>query len=141
MAHDIRIKTKLGDLDKYLDELESILPKKYENYMKSIETKRACEHLAHVSIECVIDICAIIVAELKLGPPAEEESIFDKLAEKHIMSNTLIKKLRMMKKFRNVLVHQYGNVDDKLVYKNLANNLNDFYIFKKEVLKIIKKLK
>ncbi|MBI5332125.1 MAG: DUF86 domain-containing protein [Candidatus Aenigmarchaeota archaeon] len=138
MSCEIRIKTNLGELDKYLDELKAIIPKKYENYVSSIETKRACERLAHISIECVIDICAVLVAELKLGPPAEEESIFDKLEEKHIMSNKLIKKLRMMKKFRNILVHQYGKVDDSLVYKNLVSKLNYFYIFKKEVLKIIK---
>ncbi|MFH0836844.1 MAG: HepT-like ribonuclease domain-containing protein, partial [Candidatus Aenigmatarchaeota archaeon] len=62
-----------------------------------------------------------------------------KLAEKHIISKNLIKKIRIMKKFRNVLVHQYGMIDDRIVYNNLRSKLDDFNIFKKEILRILKK--
>jgi uncharacterized protein YutE (UPF0331/DUF86 family) len=43
-----------------------------------------------------------------------------------------------MKGFRNILVHEYGHVDDMIVYEILQNNLNDFEEFKQEILQAIK---
>jgi len=40
-----RILTKLDELDTYLSELESIMPKSYEEYISSIEKRRTCETL------------------------------------------------------------------------------------------------
>jgi uncharacterized protein YutE (UPF0331/DUF86 family) len=45
-----RILTKLNELDTYLSELESIMPKSYEEYKNSIEKRRACERLLHILI-------------------------------------------------------------------------------------------
>ncbi len=139
MLDDKRIIGKLGELDSYIDELEAIIPKNYSGYINSKETKRACERLLHISIECMIDICTVIIAELRLGPPAEEETIFGKLRERGVISEKAANKLKVMKKFRNVLVHHYGAIDDKIVYRNLKTKLKDFYLFKKEILSFLKR--
>jgi len=38
-----------------------------------------------------------------------------------------------MKGFRNILVHRYGKIDDKLAFRILKENLGDFYEFMKEI--------
>ena len=68
-------------MDGYLRELNAIKPESFEEYQK-IEKRRSCERLIQLSIEYVVDTCAIIVAGLRLGLPAEEDDIFDKLEPK-----------------------------------------------------------
>jgi len=61
--------SKIDELDSHLDEFDDIKPKGFEEYESSIKDKRACERLLQISIETVLDICNIIVSNLKLGVP------------------------------------------------------------------------
>ena len=47
------------------------------------------------------------------------------------------KKLRLMKGFRNILVHRYGKIDDKLAFEVLKENIGDFYDFIKGIGKFL----
>ena len=132
-----RLLAKMDDLGGYLKELQEILPASFEEY-KKIEKRRACERLLQVSIECVIDICGLIVIGLRLGLPAEEDDLFEKLEQEGIITSSRKESLKKMKGFRNILVHEYGHVDDMIVYEVLQNNLNDFEVFKQEILQAIK---
>lgn len=134
-----RILSRIDELDGYLQEIHEIMPTSFEEY-KSIEKRRACERLLQVSIESVIDICALIVTGLRLGLPSEEDDLFEKLAQAEIISSSIKENLKRMKAFRNILVHEYGRIDDRLVYEVLKNNLNDFEEFKKEILQTISSL-
>jgi uncharacterized protein YutE (UPF0331/DUF86 family) len=136
-----RILTKIDELDKYLEELEKIKPINIEEYKNSISDKRACERLLQISIEVVIDICNILVSGLKLGLPSDEEEMFEKLANKKIISQKIKNILKNMKGFRNILVHKYGTVDDELVFEMLSERLDDFDKFKDEILKVINTIK
>ena len=132
-----RLLAKIDVLEGYLKELREILPASFEEY-KKVEKRRACERLLQVSIECVIDICGLMVIGLRLGLPAEEDDLFDKLEQAGIITSSRKESLKKMKGFRNILVHEYGQVNDMIVYEILQNNLNDFEAFKQEVLQAIK---
>jgi len=113
------------------------MPENYETYQK-IEKKRACERLLQVSVESVLDICAQIVIELRLGLPSEEDDIFEKLEQAKVMSSVAKEKLKRMRGFRNILVHEYGHIDDRLVYGLLKNNMEDFDSIRKEIIAALK---
>jgi uncharacterized protein YutE (UPF0331/DUF86 family) len=132
-----RLLAKIDVLEGYLKELREILPGSFEEY-KRVEKRRACERLLQVSIECVIDICGLMVIGLRLGLPAEEDDLFEKLEQAGIITSSRKESLKKMKGFRNILVHEYGHVDDSIVYEILKNNLNDFGAFKEEILQAIK---
>jgi len=134
-----RILSKIDELDQYVSELESIIPKDFETYEKSIKDKRACERLLQISIESIIDIMNIIVSELKLGIPYEESELIEKIYKKGIISKEVKKNLMGMKGFRNLLVHKYGGIDDEIVYEMISQNLTDFEKFKNEILNFINK--
>jgi uncharacterized protein YutE (UPF0331/DUF86 family) len=131
-----RVLSKIDELDSYLKELEKIKPADFEEY-SSIEKRRACERLFQISIETVIDICNLLVSQLKLGLPSNEDETFESLASKKIISKNMAVILREMKGFRNILVHKYAKVDDELVYENLQK-LEDFEKFRKEILSFLK---
>jgi uncharacterized protein YutE (UPF0331/DUF86 family) len=133
-----RMLAKIDELDGYLKEIQEISPENFEEY-KKIEKRRACERLLQVSIESMIDICAIIVSGLRLGLPAEEDDLFDKLEQAGIISPPMAANLKKMRGFRNILVHEYGRINDELVYNMLNTQMNDFDEFKKEILNYINK--
>ena len=136
MLDSERILAKLDDLDGYLSEFRQIMPASFTQF-KKVEKKRACERLLQVSIECVIDVCALIVSGLRLGLPSEEDDLFERLEESGIISSDMKEALKKMKGFRNLLVHEYGRVDDEIVYDRVRNRLNDFIDFKKEIIKVL----
>jgi len=133
-----RLLAKIDELDRYLKEIQEISPENFEEY-KKIEKRRACERLLQLSIESMIDICAIIVSGLRLGLPAEEDDLFDKLEQAGIVSPLMTANLKKMRGFRNILVHEYGRINDELVYNMLKTQMNDFYEFKKEILNYVNK--
>jgi len=132
-----RLLAKIDELEGYLKEIEQVKPTSFEEY-KRVEKKRACERLLQLSIECMIDICALMVTGLRLGLPSEEDDLFERLEQARIISPIMKETLRKMKAFRNILVHEYGRIDDQLVYEVLQSRLNDFVTFKCEILEAIK---
>jgi len=138
MLDKSRILSKLDELDTYLSELKTVMPKSYEEYTRSIEKKRSSERLLHILTERVIDVCALIVKGLRLGLPAEEEDLFEKLEKEKIISKKMKEKSKSMRGFRNILVHRYAEVDDELVFENLGK-INDFREFREEIGSFLRK--
>jgi uncharacterized protein YutE (UPF0331/DUF86 family) len=128
-----RILAKLDQLEGYLQELRQILPESFAGYQK-VEKKRACERLLQIAIEAVIDICHMLVRELRLGLPSEEDDVFEKLSQAGVISSQMVATLKRMKGLRNILVHEYGRVDDRIVYDQAHKGIQDFMRFKEEIL-------
>lgn len=131
-----RILSRLGELDGYLRELGQVAPESFEAY-QSVATRRACERLLQVAIESVIDTCALVVSGLSLGVPGDEEDLITKLENADVLSTSTAETVRSMKGFRNILVHQYGRVDDRIVYEKARSGLADFERFKAEVIEAL----
>ncbi|MCD6540703.1 DUF86 domain-containing protein [Candidatus Bipolaricaulota bacterium] len=129
-----RILAKLDALEGYLEELKSIVPLDFGEYQRNFEKRRACERPLQISIETVIDVCSLLVKDMRLGLPGEEDDLFDKLHRAGVISERMRNKLRKMKGLRNILVHEYARVDDRLVYVMLRERLDDFVAFKHEIL-------
>ena len=134
-----RILAKLDELHGYLGELRQIVPESYARYVESVEKRRACERLLQIAIECVIDVCALFVSGLRLGLPAEEDDLIDKLEEAGLISSDMARVLKRMRGFRNILVHEYGRVDNALVFAMATRHLEDFSSFEQEILHALKK--
>jgi len=134
-----RILSKIAELRSYLEELKKIKPKSFEEYEQSGLNRRACERLLQISIECVLDVCDVIFSGLKLGVPASEEDIIEKLNRARVMTDKTTNKLKGMKRMRNVLVHRYPYVDDEKIFRSLTTEIKDFDVFIDEILNFLKK--
>lgn len=79
MPDERRIVTRIDELDGYLAELRAVAPENLEQY-GMIEKKRSCEGLLQLCVECVIDICRILVSGMRLSPslwnPTFSKSLF-----------------------------------------------------------------
>lgn len=131
-----RILAKMDQLEGYLNELREIMPRDFDAYQKA-EKRRACERLLQISVEAAIDVCHLLVTGLRLGIPSEEDDLFEKLEIAGIISPQMKEMLKDMKGFRNILVHEYARIDDKIVYQVAKSKLIDFEAFKREVLRYL----
>lgn len=130
----------LDQLDRYYKELQETIPKNFKDYQETI-IKRSNERITQLLIEICIDISNLLFKELKLGLPEEEENVFEILAKNKVISENMSNKLKNMKRFRNILIHRYGQINDKTAYENIKKNKKDFIEFKKEILDFVKEQK
>lgn len=132
---DERIKDKIEEIEKYIDELSEIKLDKLENYIKDFKTKAACERYAERIIEAIVDLAFLLIKKRKLPLPESDLEAFDILFENNIISLELAEKLKDAKRMRNILAHEYGVVDDEIVFYAIKEELE------KDVINFIKRIK
>jgi len=128
---------KMDELESYLRELDDYLPGNEDEYLESGMMKRACERAFQLSCENLLDICNLIISEEGLGIPSDSKDTVRRLGEHNIISKSLATRLEELVGFRNLLVHQYGRIDDSRAYNYLYKDSKDFYEFLETVEKYI----
>ena len=118
-----RVKDKIDQIEEYLKELETIVPASLEEYKEDLKTKAACERYAQKIIESLVDLAYLVVKSKNLRAPEDEEAVFFLLAKESVISEELAKKLKEAKGMRNILVHEYGEVDDAIVFHSISEEL------------------
>jgi uncharacterized protein YutE (UPF0331/DUF86 family) len=118
-----RIKDKIEELEKYLQELSEIIPTNFEKYQSEFKTRAACERYAEKIICAITDLAFLVIKENKFRIPEEEKQSFDILNEENIISNELKERLKDAKGMRNILAHEYGRIDDEIVFESISEEL------------------
>ena len=68
----------------------------------------------------------------------KKRSCDEKLVRRGVISEGMTETLRRMKGMRNLLVHEYGRIDDALVFETVRDRLADFGAFRREVLDFLR---
>ncbi len=123
------IRSKLSDIEESVSLVKANLPQTFEEFAGLGLIKDGIYKRIEFAVENIIDICSIINSDLRLSVPESEESFVDRLAERGILTEEMAEKTRRMKGFRNIIVHRYGRIDDRLAHKILSENISDFYDF------------
>lgn len=132
-----RITDKMDDLEQCLRELDEYLPAAVDEYLGSGMRRRACERAFQLACENLLDICNMIISDEGLGIPIDSKDSISKLCQCDVIPESLSSRLEELTGFRNLLVHQYGRVDDSIAYRSLRDESRDFYEFLEEIEKFI----
>lgn len=124
MDFKTRIEEKLVQSREDLEEVEENLPKMLEEFQELGIVKDGIYKKIEFVIQNIIDICAILVKELKLGVPEDDLDILQKLNK--VLGEETINKIVELRGFRNFLVHKYGTIDDKIAFEDIKEGLEDF---------------
>jgi uncharacterized protein YutE (UPF0331/DUF86 family) len=96
-----------------------------KDYMRrdaiALNIQRACE-------QC-IDLANHAIRALRLGLPKESRESFRLLAEGGIITPELAARMKRMVGFRNILVHEYQELDVGLLIDIIENRLDDLLEF------------
>ena len=134
-------------LEKYLDEIaaetidiEKIISqksKKHDDILQDPHIIKSLKYSTIVIAEAIASALQHILAKKYNIVIDGYMAVFRESQEHKVISTELLTRLQPFFRFRNMLVHQYWRVDNKVFAENLRNGLNDFRIFVNETRKII----
>lgn len=126
---------KFQQLDEYLSILRKISKTPKETFLKDKILIGSAKYYLQVSIECCLNVANHIIASEKLRAPRDYSDSFMVIQEEKLISPGLGNRLRQMAKFRNRLVHLYGEIEDAYVYEYIKEDLKDIEKFKIIIIK------
>ena len=134
------VRRKLSRLNMYLEKLNPILEKSFKEYKSDFYLKSSAERLIQLIVECASDINNHVVIETKNRPPEDYSISFLKAAEVNLISQELAERIKGSAGMRNILVHEYMEIDDEKVYKALPLATKDYKEYIKQVAEFIEKI-
>jgi len=129
-----RLRLRLGAIADALRHLRELGALGEEAFLSDFRNTESAKYLLIVAIEAAIDICNHIVARGGGRSPQDYADCFEVLAELGVLQPALVERLKRMARFRNLVVHLYWQVDNRLVYRVICEDLEDLETFGQEIL-------
>ncbi len=127
------IRRKLSRLSMYLGKLKPIADRSFSEYASDFYKKTAAERLIQLIVECAADINSHVIIESGERPPEDYRSSFTKAAESGLIDFELADRLKGSGGMRNIIVHDYMDVDDKKVYEILPTAIAEYKEYIRQV--------
>jgi|GraSoiStandDraft_4_1057263.scaffolds.fasta_scaffold56848_1 uncharacterized protein YutE (UPF0331/DUF86 family) len=108
-----------------------------DQFCEDDDSSKLAERHLEIAIQAAIDIGHHVIADMDLGLPQDYKDVFRILAKHNIISSHLGKKLESMTGMRNVLVHDYLQLDVHRIYAAIKNDLGDLDEFIAAILRLI----
>jgi uncharacterized protein YutE (UPF0331/DUF86 family) len=125
------IRKRLGKLDEYLSILRGLRKYTFDEFIGNPEHYGSTERFLHLAIEMINDMGNHVIAEMGLGSVNWYSDIPSILEEKGYIDSDAKETWIRMIGFRNALVHDYLEIDRRIVYDVMQNNLKDIEALKK----------
>ena len=132
------VQARIGKLREYLTLLRKIRGLASEaRFVRDPLIYGNAERYLQLAIQAVLDISNHVVADTDSRLPSDNKELFQVLATRKIISAALARRLVSMAGFRNILVHEYLEIDRHRVYQVLRRELGDFDRFIRAVTKLL----
>lgn len=119
------IQRRISKLEEFIQYLLQIQQYDYKSFMKKPEIFGSAERFLHMAIESLIDMGNHVIADMNLGEVGYYSDIPLILMNKGYLNEDQKNNFIKMIGFRNTLVHEYIDIDRKIVYDILKNHLED----------------
>ncbi|MGO1469604.1 MAG: type VII toxin-antitoxin system HepT family RNase toxin [Tissierella sp.] len=123
------IKKRLNQLSTSLKKMERFKETSLEEFLKDDIIQDVVEYNLFISINMMIDIATHIVVDNNIGNPEILGEAFDILNKERYLTDRETKVYRNMVGLRNILLHEYVNIDKIIIHNILQNNLLDIKKF------------
>lgn len=127
------IENKKSAIIKYLAILQRYKKYSRQEIENDVDLRGALERYLYLAIQATIDLAEALVAYEGLRKPTTMSEAFYILSEAGTISMELARKLAKMVGFRNVIAHDYQNLDYDIVLDVLHNRCKDIEVFLGEV--------
>lgn len=123
------IENKISTIRKHLAVLERYLPYSPKELEENTDIRGAVERYLYIATQATIDLSEAIISHKSFRKPSTMNEAFYILNEEGLLPTELTEKLVRMTGFRNVLAHDYMDVDFEIVYRVLHKDLDDIRSF------------
>ncbi len=127
------IENKISSVRKYLGILERYKKYSREEIESSIDLRGALERYLYLAIQATIDLAEAVISYKNIRKPSTLSESFVILEEAGIIPSRLMESMVRMTGFRNVVAHDYEELDYDVVLDILHSNLPEIEEFSKKV--------
>lgn len=128
------IERKLGQIEKSLGKIKPYTMLSYNDFISHPVARDVVEYNLFIIINCMIDTVNHIVADDGLGEVDMLADGFRILVNHGYWVSEECNVYIKMVAFRNMISHQYLNLDGKVVYDILQNRLGDIVKFRQHII-------
>ncbi|MBE0448782.1 MAG: DUF86 domain-containing protein [Actinobacteria bacterium] len=130
----------LANLQLYVAQLDRLSKLGQDEFLGDPDKRGSAKYYFIVAIESCIDAANHIISSERYRRPSDFSDTFAVLYENKLIDEGLKEHLQNMARFRNLLVHVYGKVDDQRVHEFLKTSLGDFDAFARQIAQAVEKL-
>jgi uncharacterized protein YutE (UPF0331/DUF86 family) len=119
------VQSKLDIIPENLEKLEILRAMGYEKFRSDFRNIDSALHRLQTSIQALVDIGGYIIASLGLRTPGSSGEVIEILAEHGLLKAGQRDRYISMIQFRNRIVHFYNDIDLKVLFQILQEELID----------------
>lgn len=123
------IESKISSIQKYLKILKTFQHFPQNKLEEDVTLRGAVERYLYLLSQAAIDLAESLIALKDFRRPSTYSDTFHILCEEEIIDVGLTEKLIKMAGFRNIIAHDYEDLDFGIIYDVLQNHLNDIENF------------
>lgn len=132
------IENKLSSIKKYLLILDNFKAYSKDTLENDLIIRGAVERYLYLVSQSAIDLAEAVISYKKLRKPTTMSESFCILGEERLIDEKLVEKMAKLVGFRNIMAHDYEEVDYDIVYDILQFRLKDIEEFLDSVEKLFK---
>jgi len=123
--------SKISAMQKHLDRVRTKRDISLHAFIHDLDRQESVLFNLQMAIQNCIDMAAHIVSEKGLGVPGSTNELFYSLEEHGLIEHVLTEGMVQCVGFRNLIVHQYGQVDLETVFRVCHEDIQDLQKFAK----------
>ena len=120
---------KAASIRTHLDRIAAKTQVDFQVFLGDVDRQDVVSFNLHLAVENCIDIAAHIISENGWGVPGSASEMFYLLETKGILDPELTERMVKAIGLRNLIVHEYGNIDLKRLFSTVRKDLNDLNSF------------
>lgn len=120
---------KISAMRKYLKLLEGYKKYSRKEIESSVILRGSAERYLYLACQAAIDLGEAIISFKNFRRPGTYAEIFYILGEEKAVSKPLEEKLVQMARFRNVVAHDYEDLDFGIIHQTIASDIDDLAEF------------
>lgn len=123
------IENKISSIQKYLKILANYSKITKKEILANLDKRGAVERYLYLLTQSTIDLAEAVISLKGLRKPSTMGESFTILAEEGIISRELSEELIKMVGFRNILAHEYEEIDYDILYGVLTERVKSIEEF------------
>ena len=132
MKYNGVIQRKFALLNDHVQEIRRHLSSMdYPEFLASRVSRLATERALQLCAEIVIDVAERVIAIERAGPVASAAEAMTRLQKLGVIRDA--EPYIGIVRFRNLIVHEYEQIDPELLFKLATTQLDDFLAFRDEI--------
>jgi uncharacterized protein YutE (UPF0331/DUF86 family) len=129
-----KIEGLVRHLRQYLKHLRELASLTETQFLADPHAIGSARYYLTVTVEACLDIAGHLIASEGMRAPRDYKDTFRVLNEAGILPDDLATTMQSLAGLRNLLVHVYWNVDDRMIHESLRSELGDFEAFVAQVM-------